>query len=168
MTYYVIECKRQPGCVGYDELGNNTEIVIQTRPGRTNMSHEERASGWLGTTNNYYAYAHGEFATLAEAEAFIAANWPYHEYNFDEERDNPDDHWYRDTRHYYSADDWFYEYPPEVTADMTDEQLEKLAEVLEEEIDDNEVKIVGIRDYLERRREEAIVEALEEAITEAE
>jgi hypothetical protein len=32
---------------------------LRTEPGRTNMSHEPRLHGWLGTTNNVARYAEG-------------------------------------------------------------------------------------------------------------
>lgn len=42
----------------YPDSGEN-RIVIRTTPGRTNMSHERRRTGWLGSTNNTSAYARG-------------------------------------------------------------------------------------------------------------
>jgi hypothetical protein len=44
---------------------------IRTTPDFTNSSHERRAKGWLGTTNDTNANAHGEFETLPQAIAFI-------------------------------------------------------------------------------------------------
>jgi hypothetical protein len=32
---------------------------LSRRPGRTNMSHEPKVHGWLGTTNDIAAYAQG-------------------------------------------------------------------------------------------------------------
>ncbi len=50
----------------------NTHIYqITTVPGTTNMSHEVRTSGWLGTTNDTACYAHGEFDSIEEARAAI-------------------------------------------------------------------------------------------------
>ena len=51
-------------------MGN--QITIHTSPGRTNQSHEERSEGWLGTTNDWYEAAYGEYATLAAALSEIA------------------------------------------------------------------------------------------------
>ncbi len=36
-------------------------IRIQTKPGHTNMSGEEKVKGWLGTTNDWNHEALGEF-----------------------------------------------------------------------------------------------------------
>ena len=49
------------------------DMDICTVPGRTNQSGEERTDGWLGTTNNVYMAAHGEFETQEQAEAAAAA-----------------------------------------------------------------------------------------------
>jgi hypothetical protein len=38
-----------------------TMITYSDRPGRTNMSHEERVSGWLGCTNDVHETALGEY-----------------------------------------------------------------------------------------------------------
>lgn len=40
---------------------------IQTSPGITNQSHEERASGWLGTTSDWDSTAQGAFASIHAA-----------------------------------------------------------------------------------------------------
>ena len=45
---------------------------ITTEAPRTNMSGEVRTDGWLGTTNNFYRAAHGEFETEEEARAKVA------------------------------------------------------------------------------------------------
>lgn len=42
-------------------------INIESRPGRTNMSGDERETGWLGTTDNMNRYAHGKFDDLQGA-----------------------------------------------------------------------------------------------------
>ena len=44
---------------------------IQTVPGTTNMSREERTEGWLGTTNDWMELAHGAFLTEGEARDAI-------------------------------------------------------------------------------------------------
>lgn len=52
--------------------GEPVTIIIQTEPGTTNMSHEPRTDGWLGTTNNVHWSAWGEYATEDEARTYIA------------------------------------------------------------------------------------------------
>lgn len=39
--------------------GNTPSYYLSDHPGHTNMSHEPRLSGWLGTTDNVYGCAHG-------------------------------------------------------------------------------------------------------------
>lgn len=46
--------------------------VVQERPGCTNMSHEPKTKGWLGTTNDWSERAHGEFETIEAALAKAA------------------------------------------------------------------------------------------------
>lgn len=53
------------------EISDATTYEIREQPGRTNMSNEERTDGWLGTTNDWSASAHGEFETREEAVAEI-------------------------------------------------------------------------------------------------
>jgi hypothetical protein len=48
-----------------------TYVVFRTTPGRTNMSHEPRAEGWLGTTNDWSETALGEFPDTAAAMAAV-------------------------------------------------------------------------------------------------
>ncbi len=63
---FVISAHTQNGSV---------EIIIQNEPGRTNMSHEPRTTGWLGSTNNVNRYAHGQFHDEQAARAFVASEW---------------------------------------------------------------------------------------------
>jgi len=51
--------------------GNRDYYTIQTEPGTTNLSGEERTSGWLGTTGDWSETAMGEFETEAEAREAI-------------------------------------------------------------------------------------------------
>lgn len=67
--FYIIE--REFVGPDQEQHPDGTEIRIQTVPGRTNSSHEERTSGWLGTTNDWSEHAHGDYATLEEARAAI-------------------------------------------------------------------------------------------------
>jgi hypothetical protein len=39
--------------------GKENRFVLQSDPGRTNMSHEAKLFGWLGETNNVSRTAHG-------------------------------------------------------------------------------------------------------------
>ncbi|MEM6931043.1 MAG: hypothetical protein AAF602_29175 [Myxococcota bacterium] len=63
-----------------DTLRNPTTtgetVGIYRTPGRTNQSHEERAEGWLGTTNNIDRHALGAFDTEVQARNFVAEEYP--------------------------------------------------------------------------------------------
>ena len=71
MKYYIIESHY----VGPNNIHRHS-ITIQNEPGRANMSHEIQLDGWLGTSNDYAAYAHGTYATQEAAETYILATWP--------------------------------------------------------------------------------------------
>ena len=53
------------------ERPNSKRYYITTVAPRTNMSHEIRVSGWLGTTSDISEYACGEFETLESATAAL-------------------------------------------------------------------------------------------------
>jgi len=46
------------------------EYTVLAEPGRTNQSGEPRVTGWLGTTNDWYEYAHGEFESVEAAREY--------------------------------------------------------------------------------------------------
>lgn len=63
---------------GYEQIGdecyltrrvdlnnNTTSYHVSRAPGRTNMTHEQREDGWLGTTNNVAVYAEGRVILTA-------------------------------------------------------------------------------------------------------
>ncbi len=41
-------------------------LIVSRKPGRTNMSDEERTEGWLGQTNDTNCNAHGEYSDFDE------------------------------------------------------------------------------------------------------
>jgi hypothetical protein len=60
----------RPGQVIYPVQHTNIRtghesISVDTRPGRTNLSGEERTEGWLGTTNDVAAHALGAFEVVS-------------------------------------------------------------------------------------------------------
>lgn len=61
--YYILESDYVGPNRDKHELETPTYYVSPT-PGKTNLSHEERSDGWLGTTNDWYAAAHGEYETV--------------------------------------------------------------------------------------------------------
>lgn len=82
--YYIISEKYTGP--NWEEHLDSEMAWIQTYPGRTNMSNEERTEGWLGTTNDWSKSAHGEYDTLEEARKALYALYPdgYRELGDDE------------------------------------------------------------------------------------
>ena len=76
MPYYLIEHEYvgpNQHCLAtdYNNIVNGHYFVIQDRPGLTNMSHEPRTEGWLGTTNDWSETALGEYPTEKAAEKAV-------------------------------------------------------------------------------------------------
>lgn len=129
-------------------VGDTRIIRIQTTPGKTNLSHQKRTKGWLGTSNDYSEYARGEFKSIEDARAEA------HRLGFTEEDESdgldefeddvleqwvtPDaklEHW--DAMDYLSAagmDSW----PDHMTLDEAIEFLEAEAEKAGVELHDTE------------------------------
>ena len=68
--YYVIES---------EYVGPNTQgridshlVTITTDAPRTNLSHEVRLDGWIGTTNDTSRHAHGAYTSEDEAREAVA------------------------------------------------------------------------------------------------
>lgn len=134
--YYVIE-----ETVVLNATADATTYFITTEPGTTNMSHEVRTEGWLGTTNDISRHARGEFETLEEARAkvFELCDDKYREReisNYEEcegvvESYYPGKYEPMDSE---STGNWAYEgLRREVRADMTDAEIEALVEQTEQE-----------------------------------
>lgn len=146
MKKYYIVSKKYVG-PNFDQHLDNEMAWIQTLPARTNMSHEKRTKGWLGTTNDWSYQAHGEFHTLDEAKAALAALYPdYREVGEDELRqyqwlDERDGNTmlnavragkYAQMGSDESANFCYESFHRELTAETTDEEIEKLIELDEE------------------------------------
>lgn len=125
--------------------------VIQTTPGRTNSSREERVEGWLGQTNDWSAYAEGEYATLEEAAKGIPDHY---------ERLSRDEHGemmyddevvavYRDKRSVWAVDDWLID--PIGPQEYPGQTPEQIAEIMEEEAAQQDIILDG--DVAERIKE---------------
>jgi len=157
-----------------DSHGGSTEperigsVEIHTRPGRTNMSREERTDGWLGTTNDTAEHALGEFETIKEARAAIAADGWTEQADIDEDWP-PCETWVETwtkpeaLMQYWDAADWLQELSPRdvgITADTTNDELAKIADALEAEANDHRdsdcqhgVSLEGTEDYLRGMRD---------------
>lgn len=70
--YYIIETIYVGPNQTQDQYVDVDRIEISTSPAMTNLSHVERTEGWCGTTNGWFVYAHGAYATIEEARAAIA------------------------------------------------------------------------------------------------
>ena len=117
---------------------NSHTVWISTEPGRTNMSNEERIDGWLGTTNDWYRSAHGEYATLDEARAAVVKMVGENPRSV--ENDEFDEHIVES----YAASKFVeldacnsqtlcYEYCSEITVDTTDERIDEILNECEEQ-----------------------------------
>lgn len=146
-------------------------LTITTLAPRTNSSREIRTEGWLGTTNEWAAYAHGAFETLQEAEAAVAAGWQtYALPEEDEEYALLEDGVVAvygigasDPRAAWEAADWFSgamrELREEIAADPSDEGLARLAERYEEYARGDGMEVMGVYDFLERERDDMQADA---------
>jgi hypothetical protein len=136
----------------------NKIVIIQDHPGTTNQSHEEKISGWLGTTNDCYESAHGEFASLAAAQKYVTENWtdflPLEEYDLESGEIEA----YQDTREVWAIDDYLSDYAREnISASTTDDEIKKMAAEVETEAKKNSVYIDGdVEDFLSGTRKELI------------
>ncbi len=133
----------------------NEEIVIQTVPGRTNQSNEERIEGWLGTTNDIHYEAHGEYDSLESAIKFIKSKWPGFSEIETDENDESEIRRFKDIREVWTVDDWLNDWKKSnIEAETTNNQIEKFMLEIENEADEQNIYIDGsIIDYLTEYRD---------------
>lgn len=115
----------------FDEI---IEIVFKIP--RTNMSNEKRDKGWLGMDNDCNSYANGGFASIESARTYIIKYMAgrlidneellKNKYSYDYE-EKMEIYTTAEFDEYYFVADWFDVDMPNV-ADLTDEQIEELAE----------------------------------------
>ena len=139
-------------------------ITIQNKPGRTNLSRQEKIDGWLETTNDYSETAHGEFKSVEEAENYIKENFDVVEVDSEDcikkfiSKDcDPE------SVQFIDADDWFNdsfeEYMEEAKVNIKSENLEvKMVKYFKqfggEIIDGITMKITGIQKFVDKNLEE--------------
>ena len=122
-----------------DQHADADEVRIQTEPGRTNSSHQERTEGWLGTTNDWAQYARGEYETEDAARAAIEelfGECRERAVGSDPVNDDPDGcvvAVFKVGKYEPMSREWTAGWitpglQSDVTADTTDEQLEALIE----------------------------------------
>jgi len=172
--FYLIE--RQ--YVGPNALTSDGHIIGDTwhvmqicdTPGRTNQSDEELTNGWLGTTNDWSAYARGAFDTVEEARRAV------HEAGFTVEQTVGDDEFDDDldiveqwitvaaSRVQVDASDWLITCLGEnetregygITAATTDAELAAAASRANDEAaDDDNVEMHGTFDFFAELRDTA-------------
>lgn len=117
-----------------DQNADADAVRIQTKPGRTNSSHEERTEGWLGTTNDWAEYARGKYETEEAARAAIEDLFgECREVELEACIDDGVVAAFRlgkfEPMNREATENWIYSgLKCDVTADTTDEQLETLIE----------------------------------------
>lgn len=144
IKYYLIKTMYVGANCGDIERHQDREgyMTIETRPGQTNMSHEERTNGWLGETNGWSAYACGEYDTVEEAAAEVTKRG-YTELTAN--RNECDDTVIQTyttksgTMDTWTVKDWLYNSLDQlITVKTTDEEIVKIAAELElEALTDN-------------------------------
>lgn len=124
----------------FDPSKAGVVYTLQDTPGRTNQSREERVEGWLGTTNDWYEYAHGAYETVEEARdaaARLAGGVVYDAASEDCEHDAAEGivaRWYDADRRaeYWEAAEWLYDVRHELRARLlAGETVDDLAAELE-------------------------------------
>lgn len=70
--YYIIERKYVGPNPYRAEYIDADEITISTIPALTNSSYQVRTDGWCGTTDDYSIHAHGAYETIEGARAALA------------------------------------------------------------------------------------------------
>jgi hypothetical protein len=145
MKYYVVETERQQGASHYNENGNNTYVQITTTQPTTNLGYKAIDEGWLGTTNNVYECLHGSFDTLKDADDYIKNQRIFEHFTIDEDQSQDDEIIYTDQREWWDIEEWFYDAKNDfgITAETTDEEIEKIELTLQEENENSKIKLVG-------------------------
>jgi len=165
-TYYVISSEY----VGpnLSDRCNSHTYQITTEPGHTNMSHEVRVDGWLGTSNDWAAYAHGEYGSMEAARAAVIEmlgedrrlidNDEYDESVVETYAANKYVEWDAD-----NSVTWCYESRHEITADTTDERIDEIVAECEQYANDegNTLDTDAVQIMLTERRDELRAEANE-------
>jgi len=170
--FYLIEREY----VGPNDKTSDGSIIGETwhvmqicyTPGRTNQSDEELTTGWLGTTNDWSAYARGAFDTIEDARRTV------HEAGFTVEQTVGDDEFDDDvdvaeqwiteaaSRPQVDAANWLIRGLGEdgtreryaITAATTDDQLEAAAcRANDEAAEDDGVEMHGTLGFFEELRD---------------
>ena len=157
---------------GYDKIINGHYFEVRPEPGRKNMSREVAIGSssepvWLGTTNDWSAYARGEYETedAAIANACALAEGYRHGHRFVEAGEPGaldgyprayvgDEAW----ANLVDAGEWLQELSDEelgINPGMTDLDIERLAEELEAiSLYSDECRLWGTESFIRERIKE--------------
>ena len=161
MKYYIVE-RRYIGPTPRDvEHIDFNRFEVTTKPPR-DKEKQIRVIGWLGTYDNVDLYAHGAYDSLAAAEHYIQTQILNGEFRREPPDYLPSHVWvvYRTGRYEPITDDaliqWL-EYRIEVSADDDDEELDRQADTMIYELqqDCRDAYFAQMIDCLEFLRESA-------------
>jgi len=184
MTYYVIENEytgpnQHHIATDHKNIVNGHFFEVRTEPGRKNMSKEVAVGSssqpiWLGTSNDWAAYARGEYETAEEAisAAITLASEAGHGYRLIQAGEpGAQDGWDRvyvgdeAWANLVDAGEWLDELSYEelgIWPGMSSLDIERLAEELEAIcLDSDECRLWGTENFLRERLDE-LKEDLEE------
>ena len=159
--FYIIEYNYVGPNQGDRRWVDFDSLEIQTEPGVTNLSHEPKITGWLGTYNDISQTAHGEYPSLKAALKYISDHWYVRPIDEDEEPfDDESIVWAGKFGSYKpcseeGTDNMLYEYTDQhVTGTMSDAELEQMAKELIEDSHEQGCALYEPRAFLERVREQ--------------
>ena len=171
MTYYVIEREfvgHADFGTGYDKLVNGHYFEVRTEPGRKNMSNEVAIGRpdepvWLGTTNDWAAYARGSYDTedAAIANACALAEAAGHGHRFSDTGEPGaldgyprayvgDDEW----ANVVDAGEWLAEIGDDelgIHADMSEDEIDAAIVVINDIAHDDGVRLWGTESFIRER-----------------
>lgn len=137
----------------------NEWVEIISQPGRTNLSHEERTDGWLGTTNDVYECAIGEFETLEAAREELQTRGYIPQDEVHEDVDIPEpqysdecvERWFEEDWAYahWDAENWLYANEDTVRAQVDELGVDDAARYYETDAEEQGVRLHGTEDYLQ-------------------
>lgn len=171
--FYIIETIYTGPNQDSEKFVDADRIEISKQPAHTNMSNEVRTVGWCGTTNDWSTHAHGEYSTLEEARAAVAATFgevrsstPLAD-EFESDDENVVEVYKRGKYEPMSREataDWSYSgFSEDIDANTTDERIEELASEYEATANSEGYTLDSrLKDYMLEFRNEKHTE-LEEA-----
>ncbi len=149
-----------------DIIGDSETVKITKTPPTTNMSGDILINGWLGTTNDWSSHALGEFETLDDALAELKSMGFTSEIETTDEEEGVIGEYQKPSaaRDNWNAGEWLLdslgtegickEYG--ITAETTDEELEKISDKMDAEALEENINLFGSMDLIVELRDELI------------